>query len=317
MKLNDLDKTLTEAPLGGPAGFGARAKAKLQKNIPFAKQKRRQGSVKDRVFKKAKQIKDDLMAWKAEAFASGKGIKQPLNMKQFLDWMTKSTEYGEAVVIAAKEIHPNLFQDKQTKPESKPKPEPEKYSDEELAKIKAKYKSDAVKAGAETEKNIEDEGKRDLTASKEDDKEPKVDTSASIYEARLKALLEDENEPKVDTSLASSADGTISNDPLNDNQVDTLIVRAIEKHAQLVSGAPVPGKKEAEAKEKPKSRSEKRAEKHVAGSQTSAVQTDESDTFTIDNGYKRPLEVILKKVYSGDEFDKNDKKDAQRIYKSI
>lgn len=301
MKLTDINENLDEA-IGGPAGFAKRAKAKIQKRMPFAKQKRRQGAVKDRVFKKAKQIKDDLMAWKAEAFASGKGVKQPLTMKQFLDWMAKSTKYSEAVIIVAKEIHPNLFQGKKTKPKSKPAPE--KYSDQELAKIKAKYKSSAEKAGAETEKNIEDEGKRDLTASKEDNKKSKIDTSASIYEARLRALLE--NEDQVDTSLASSADGEISNDPLNDNQIDTLIVRAIEKQAQIASGSNIPGKKE-----EPKSQ----AEKYTASPEQSSEQNSES--FSINSEYKKSLGSILRKVYSGGELDNNDKKAAQQIYKSI
>ena len=86
MKFSDINENLTEGPLSGPAGFKQRAKAKLQKNMPFAKQKRRRGEIKDAAFKKAKMIKDELMAWKAEAFASGNAEKEPLTMAQCIRW---------------------------------------------------------------------------------------------------------------------------------------------------------------------------------------------------------------------------------------
>lgn len=323
MKLADINENLVEK-VGGPAGFAARAKAKLQKQTPFAKQKRRQAAAKDVLFKQAKEIKDDLMAWKAEAFAGGKGAKQELTMDQFLEWMGKKG-YGEVAMAAAKEVHPNLFKGKEAEPKKqdvkadgeqdvKADGEPKVKADGEQSEeeIRAAY----AKRGEELE--AEREARGDTTEDAGEEKEPKVDTSASIYEARLRALLEADDE-SVDMSLASSADGKVSDDPLNDNQIDTLIVRALEKKAQLKGGADVPTEKEPTRKEKraaAKAEKPKEKEKDQAAISEPPSEAD-SDTFAIRNTWKGPLDSMLQKIVKGGEFDNKDKKYASRISKEL
>lgn len=232
MKFTDINENLTEGPFSGPAGFGKRAKAKLQKNMPFAKGQQRRGKKKDEMFAKAKEIKDELMDWKAEAFASGNGEKEPLSMQQFLDWAkSHNPKLGQAIEAVARsdKDYADFFAqavDKKGEQSStasdekvKPRAEPEKYSDEEKAAIKQKYADDAEAEAKEL--GSEDDDANESVEEDSDDAEPKVDMSASIYESRLRAFLNEDEDVGVNKAKT-----------LADNQIDTLIVKGLEKQKQ-------------------------------------------------------------------------------------
>lgn len=255
MKITDLNENLSEGPISGPAGFAQRAKAKLQKHVtPFMKQQQKRGKLKDELFKKAKDIKNELKAYMEQTG------KSKIGMKEFLDWMENNSDSHAGTLAAAKEIHTNLFPkdskadiqnqvstdgvnysvelDKTGAPKKeKPKPEGMSPEDEKAArdKIAADAEAEAKESGSE------DDEPQDLKASKGDNEKPKVDTSASIYEARLRAILE----AKTDQSLAASADGEISSDELEDNQIDTLIVKGLQKQRELEATGKVKPKQKA------------------------------------------------------------------------
>jgi len=344
MKFSDLNDNLNEGPISGPAGFAQRAKAKLQKHgTPFMKQQQKRGKAKDALFKKAKDIKNKLKVW------MDKIGKPEIGMKTFLDWMQQShPEEAEGVLAAAKEIHTNLFPkapekekqdiqkqvptdginystevDQKGAPVKKKKAERSPEEEEQIKKAYGPGGTVAKGAEAEAKKLSSEDDTQDLKASKGDDEKPKVDTSASIYESRFRTMLEAE----TDQSLAASADGEISNDPLKDDQIDTLIVKGLQKQKELAgTGAskvaakqtepaageeptePAAGKKEpAAGKEKPAAGKAKTTSSGDSGPELGSVP--------IPKIWARNAKEIFKKVQAGEELNNKDIKNATELLK--
>jgi len=238
MKFTDLDN-LNEGPISGPAGFAKRAKAKLQKNIPFARQQQRRGAQKDELFKLAKEIKDNFKQWVDTKTGSSNINNAGITMPEFLEWMQSETDYGGAAEKFArgdkdyKEYFSQEIDDegKQTSTASDPKVQTRTNNDEEQpGKVQTDDEKEQIKkaygpggtvardAEAEAEElGSEEDDKQDIKASKGEDEKPKVDTSASIYESRFRAIL---NEDAEDVGIDSAK-------TLIDNQIDTLIVGAL------------------------------------------------------------------------------------------
>ena len=322
MKFDDLNNNLNEGPFTGPAGFTKRAKAKLQKNIPFARQQQRRGAAKDKIYAKAKEIKDDLKSFMA------KTGEEEIGMKDFLDWVQTNHE-GEydGILAAAKKIHSNLFpkdskadQENQgagDEPKQQQKAKDPNVSDEEIAQAHAKIAADAE---AEAEELGAEDERQDLKASKGDDEEPPKDTSASIYESRFAAILA-EAEAEVDQSLAASADGQISNDKLEDNQIDTLIVRGIQAQRKLagtgktkqIAAEP---EQQAAPKEEPKAKQEPEAKaqpKAQAAAAAPDVEEPSSGGIALDKSDAKNAKLILTKAAKGEELSDKEKKVAGKV----
>ena len=337
MKFDDLNDNLNEAPISGPSGFAQRAKAKLQKQAPFMRTTQKKGAAKDALFKKAKDIKNELKVWMGEIG------KQEIGMKTFLDWMNKKhPDNAEGVLAAAKEIHTNLFPkapekekqdiqkqvptdditystqvDQKGAPVKKKKAERSPEEEEQIKKAYGPGGTVAKGAEAEAKELSSEDDTQDLKASKGDDKEPKVDTSASIYETRFQAILEAE----TDQSLAASADGEISNDPLKDDQIDTLIVKGLQKQKELAgTGASKVAAKqkttEPESEVEQPAVADKKAEKAApkAGKEKAAAGP-ELGSVTVPKAYAKANKTILTKVQAGEEPDNKDKKAASELLK--
>ena len=325
MKFTDLNDNLNEGPISGPAGFAKRAKAKLQKNVPFARQQQAQGKAKDKLFKQAKEIKDELKVWMGEIG------KKEIGMKTFLDWVNNRfpSQY-DGILTAAKDIHTNLFPkdskadiqnqvstdgvnysvelDKTGAPKKEVKPE--QYSDEEKAAIKKKYADDAE---AEAKELGSEDEKQDVKASKGEDEKPKVDTSASIYESRFRAILEAD----TDQSLAASADGKISDDPLKDDQIDTLIVKGLQKQQELAGTGKSKTKPEgdsdwetAQAEEKPEAgaTSAKAAKSEKPAKAPSSGKLSDQDFSNLADKVQEVLRGGVRKIIQKANIDEGEKK---------
>jgi len=326
MKLSDISQKLTEKP----GGFGGIVKSKLQQQIPFAKKKQRAGKAKEALYKHARQIKKELQAWKAEAFATTNGEDTQLTMNQFLGWAKKrQPKYSNGIESYARgdKAYAEHFaqaidkEGKQSSTASDPKvkvrsndagqtdtvdPSQEQedmISPEEMTGEKQKRKlTPDEQAGLDTiNRNAEEEAaeyeKQDLKASKGEDKEPKVDTSASIYEARLRALLEDDEDkrdPDIDVGVNAAK-------TLTDNQVDTLITMGIQKQKELDSGDDDISSDE--PSQAPNNNSEEPAQSSASGDFLGEYQGE--------------LESVLTKIVKGVDLDKRDQRNASNMLKSL
>lgn len=286
MKMSDISQKLTERP----GGFGGAIKAKLQSQIPFARKQQRKGKAKTALYKQARAIKKELQNWKAEAFAATSGEDTELTMNQFLGWVkNRQPKYAQGIETIARgdKDYADFFSqriDKKGKqsstasdPKVKVQPSDGEQSKEE---IKAVYK----KKGEELEAKRKAQG-GELVDEDEGSDDTKADTSASIYEARLRAILE--------------ADvGVNRTKTLKDNQVDTLITLGIQKQKELDSGDDDIAAAGPEAQA-------------PAGKPTATASDDFLDE------YQDELVSVLTKVKNGDELDKRDKSNAGKMLYSL
>lgn len=321
MKFSDINENLTEAP----GGFADRVKAKLQKKVAPGKERRKRGAAKEKLYAKAQEIKAELKQWHDNKTGSP---KLALTMSEFLGWMQDNyPQFGNTAEKFARgdKAYADFFsqevddEGKQTSTASDPKVKtrdtdeippgkvsnspPEKISDKEKQAGYDKINKDAEDEAAEFEK-------QDLKASKGEDKEPKVDTSASIYEARLQAMLsEDEEDVGVNPSKV-----------LADDQIDTIIVGGIrgflsapgkEKQAALGQATQEPKAKDEISKTADKisnAKSDDSEDEYTASSRGSDSVVDE---------YADELEDILRSVYKGEDISDNQKKYAKIIYDEL
>jgi len=316
MKFSDINENLTEAP----GGFADRAKAKLQKKIAPGKERRKRGAMKEKLFAKAKEIKNELKQWHDDKTGTP---KLAITMQEFLSWMQDNyPQFGDTAEKFARgdkayaEFFAQAVDDegnqtstasddkvKVNDPDSIPPGKvsnspPEKISDKEKQAGYDKINKDAEDEAAEFDK-------QDLKASKGEDKEPKVDTSASIYEARLQAMLS-EDEEDVGVNRAKT---------LADDQIDTIIVGGIRGFLSA------PGKEKqaalGQATQEPKAKDEigKTADK------ISKASRDDSEDYSASSRgegsvldeYADELEDILTAVANGKDISNNQKGYARAI----
>jgi len=349
MKLNDLNTNLNEGPISGPAGFAARAKAKLQKHSTSIGGQDKIGAAKDAVFKQAQDIKK---SFKVHLGSTG---KKQVGMKTFLNWINQNfPDQSQGVLAAAKEIHTNLtFPDPKAPeaPEAPAQAAPaqaapaqaapapaEKVSPEDAAAGQAKIDADAEEEGRRLnpdDTGIEGDGtKQDVKASKGDDEKPKVDTSASIYESRFQIILEAETATSTDQSMPSTADGEISDEPLTDNQIDTLILKGIQKQKELEGTGKATPKQQAtkpeQAAAEPEAKAaepeakaaepEAQAGKKAAAASAAAPNVEQPAAgggISIDKSDAKKLKALLTKAHAGSDFDDKDRKVAAAVIKYL
>lgn len=301
MKMSDINQKLTEQP----GGFGGIIKSKIQSQLPFARKQQRAGKAKTALYTKARAIKKELQNWKAEAFAATNGEDTSLTMNQFLGWVkNRQPKYAQGIETIARsdKDYTDFFSQKidkkgkQSSTASDPKVKvrdtdeipPGKVSNSPPEKISDKDKQAGYdKIAKDAEKEAAEFDKQDLKASKGEDKEPKADTSASIYEERLRALLEDD----VGVNRAKT---------LTDNQIDTLITLGIQKQKELNSGGDDISAGEPEAT--------------VSTDKPTAATTADNDFLS---EYRDELENVLTKVVNGEDLDKRDQRNARDMLNSI
>ena len=326
MQLKDIHQELTERP----GGFGGIMKQKLKRQLsPFARGTQRKAKGAEALLKTARVVKSALQDWMNKAFRSSGGEKAPLTMEQFLLWVKKAQpKYSEGIIAYARgnSDYAEYFRKEPggmggAQQTSKPEPDQEKTGKHEVPgdgdnlelEKDPKEPTDKQKEDNETrkvykkmgddleaeEKEKEKSGKQDIKASKGNDKEPKVDTSASIYEARLRALLEADEEVDADKDEDVS---TKEPKHLEDNQIDTLITMGIEKQIELNGGQSIVDE---------------------PGEVMSGGSSDESDfsgggaSDDFLSEYQNELETVLTKVVKGDELDKRDQRNARAMLNSI
>jgi len=308
MKLSDINQKLTERP--GNTGFGSIMKQKVKRQLsPFQKGKQQATVEKEKLIKVASKVKQDFQAWKATAFRSSGGKKTPITMNQFLGWVKKShPKYAEGIETYArgdKDYAEHFSQaiDKKGKQSSTATDDKVKVRDADPDETgdkstKVAAPSDEGNLELEQELELEKDDKQDITASKGDDDEPKVDTSASIYEARLRAILEADEEVSADAGSDEDI-GTNRAITLKDNQIDTLITMGIEKQIELGGGESIvdePGEMTAKS---------------------SSISSDEGGGDGFLEQYSDELETVLTKVVKGVELDKRDQSNARDMLNSI
>jgi len=308
MKLSDISQTLTEKP----GGFGGIMKAKAQQQIPFAKKQQRAGKAKEALYKHARQIKKELQAWKAEIFATTNGEDTPLTMNQFLGWVNKrQPKYSKGIEAYARgdRAYAEHFaqaidnKGKQSSTATDPKVKRRSPDDEGEAKVKGEQSKDEIQA-AYKKQGDELEAKRiaqggELVDEDEENEEKESPTSASIYEARLHALLEaNEDEPDPDVDIGVNAAKT-----LTDNQIDTLITMGIQKQKELNSG------------DDDIASDEEISVSSSSGSSEKSGGSSVSDSFLEE--YSAELESVLTKVIKGAKFDKRDQQSANNMLNSL
>jgi len=212
MKMSEINETLVEAPeaYNAKQGFGKRLKTKLKKHTPFNAKARAQATKKDQIFKQAKKMKTQFAEYMAnEPEGTEPSIK---DLQQFF----ADTEFASYLMPVATKL-------KLVKPESVQTDIP-KDKNSANAEETPKATSPAAADDADTlEKELEDPNTGDLPEEAGEDKEPKVDTSASIYEARLYNMLTE----------------------LKDNEIDTLFVRMLQAQGKD-KGGPVSSDSESE-----------------------------------------------------------------------
>lgn len=321
MKFSDINENLTEAP----GGFADRAKAKLQKKIAPGKERRKRGAAKEKLFAKAQEIKAELKQWHDNKTGSPKLV---ITMQEFLSWMQDNyPQFADTAEKFARDdkAYADFFaqevddEGNQTSTASDPKVKmrdpdeippgkvsnspPEKISDKEKKAGYDKINKDAEDEAAEFEK-------QDLKASKGEDEEPKVDTSASIYEARLQAMLS-EDEEDVGVNRAKT---------LADNQIDTIIVGGIRGFLSSPS-------KDKQAKgygrqqQEPEPESKDNDEISKTADKISNVKSDDSYEYeasgrgnsSVLDEYADELEDILTTVANGKDISDNQKGYARAI----
>jgi len=301
MKFSDINENLTEGPLSGPAGFGARAKAKLQKQIPFAKEQQRRGAVKDAEHDQARTIKNDFKAWKAKAFPNGE--KEPLQMGQFIEWSKKyNGKLGAAIEQTATTDKDYAAFAGKTDPKVNVRdtgedPDATGENPDATGDRSKKVNAPDDDGGLELEQELElaDESVEEDA----NDAEPKVDMSASIYESRLRAFLNEDQEGKI----------IWNSKILHDNQIDTLIVKGLQRLAQGGASA------DSSAKKEPSDEISQTADK------ISNAKSDDSDEYTaagrgdssVLDEYADELESILTAVANGKEISNNQQGYARAI----
>ncbi len=304
MKLSDINQKLTEQP----GGFGGIVKAKAKKHMPFAKGTRRRGKAEEALLKGARKIKDALNDWKNKAFRSTGGEKAPLTMNQFLGWVRKSQpKYAKGIEAFARgsKAYAAYFSQavdkkgKQSSTASDPKVKRRggegEQSEEE---IRAAYK----KQGEELETKRKAQG-GELVDEDEGDDEKDAPVSASIYEARLRAILEAEGDPDPDVDVAVSATKT-----LKDDQIDTLITMGIEKQIELDGGESIVDEpSEITSKSSSKGAPDDSEDSDLGGGASSDFLSE----------YQDELETVLTKVKNGAELDKRDRSNANNMLRSL
>ena len=238
--MSDINQKLTERP----GGFGGIMKAKAKKQLsPFMKGKQQGADDEVRLIKVAREIKKDLKAWMTKAFRSSGGAKAPLTMNQFLGWVKKAQpKYAKGIETYARgdssyADHFTQNIDKDGKQTSTGKDDKVKRRpDDGKANTVDDEKVDTVDDSQDQEDLLSPEDmtggdQGDLFDEKGEEKKPESNTSASIYEARLRAILEAEGDPDTDVDV-----GVDAAQPLKDNQIDTLITMGIEKQIELDGG---------------------------------------------------------------------------------
>jgi len=202
MKMSEINETLVEAPeaYNAKQGIGKRLKTKLKKHTPFNKSARDQATQKDAIFKQAKELKTQFMTYMAN---EPEGTEP--SIKDLQDFF-KGTEHEAFLMPVATKL-------KLTKPETTQVDEPKgtEAGTEETPKATSPGAADETDP---LEKELEDPNTGDLPEEAGEDKEPKIDTSASIYEARLHNMLTE----------------------LKDNQLDTLFVRMLQAYGKAKGG---------------------------------------------------------------------------------
>ena len=186
-------------------------------------------------------------------------------------------------------------------------------SDQSEDEVKAAYK----KQGDELESKRKAQGGELVDEDSDDDSEPKVDMSASIYEARLREFLKEDEEDDVGINPSKT---------LADNQIDTLLVKGLEKMKQGSSplatdtqakaakaGIELDDDGNAIARQQPKGEIEKTADKiSNAKSDDEYSASGRGDSSVLDE-YADELEDILTTVANGKDISSNQKGYAQAI----
>ncbi len=258
MKQPNINQNLTEA---APGDIRSRSQAKIQRYLSPGKEGRARGKAKLAIFQLAKKIKNDFLTWKAGSF--DKGEKESIDMEQFLEYMNTSTKLGKFAVAAAKENYSRKF-----------------------ASVSAGT------ADSKTEVKPELESEQDLKASKGDNKNSKIDTSASIYEARLQIFLERHDQAR-----------------LEDDEIDTIIVGAIRKF--IKAGGKLPSVKSADKNSTSQEKVSSKDEQMAQRSQNNDYE--DIDSFGLDNEEKYQLEDILNKIINKKELSSTNMRQAKNI----
>lgn len=329
MKLSDINQELTEAAeeFGAKQGLGKRLGAKIRKKVDPRKDKRRAASAEDNLRTQAKNIKTRFAEYMA---TEPKGTEPTIDhIEEFLS----DTEYAEyvspiAIKLKMKKSVEEPSQDQgeptaddsvdQTADEVGSKEHEDLISPEEMTdgeKPKRELTPDEQAGFDKINKDAEDEAaefeKQDVKASKGDDKEPKIDTSASIYEARLRNMLTE----------------------LKDNEIDTLLYRIVQ--AQAKKAGPPKQAPAASTKTEPKAKPEadsdkksiwksdlgdlargKRTEKGQDIAEPSGGGSGEATDAFLDE-YRDELEAVLTKVKAGTDLDKRDQRNASNMLRSL
>jgi len=310
MKFSDINENLTEAP----EGMLARAATAVKKKVGPTKKIRQRAAGRQSIQKQALGIKDQFHTWAGE---NSKGS----SVEDFKAFASENYPKLAAVIdnVAAE------LKFAKSKPESEPKPKSDDSADQQANAVDPEQEQEDMispeemtgekgKPGEQSEEEIraaygkkgdELEAKRKAQGGEladesveedADDAEPKVDMSASIYEARLNRILMLERD-------------------LKDNQLDTLIFRSIQA-AGANKRPDHPDSPKAKAAAKAKSSEDEISQ--TADKISNASSDDEytasvrGDSSVLDE-YADELEDILRAVANGKDISSNQKGYAQAI----
>lgn len=293
MKMSDINENLSEAPedlkpnlKGRPNTLAQRLKQKVKKHTPFSAKKRGEAEYKDKIFQLAKSLKNKF-AQHMQDYPDGT-VPTVAHMEEFF----KDSEY-EAYVNQVS-IDLKFREEQKSEPEApkdggdvkgdQPELEKEKPTEPSEKEVRAVYKKQGEELEAE---RIAKGGELGEEVDEEDEGKPS-NTSASIYESRLRSMLFE----------------------LRDNEIDTLIVRIIQAQ-QRSKGGPAKPSPEPEAKQKGKDRVARVA------SDVPDEDEDTSDDAIVPSAWKKELFELLKKISKGGKLDKNDAKLAAKLYDNI
>ena len=224
--MSDINETLREAPQvdlpgnvkGRPNSLGQRLKQKVKKHTPFSKKKRDEAEYKDKIFKTAKELKNQF-AQHMQNYPDGT-TPTVAHLEEFF----KDSEYEQYVAQVAKDLGfrgkpaakgkgeptDTSKEDPKTDPAASTVPKNAKDDSNDTAKV------DAVDPTQDQEDMVSPE---ELQDKKEESKDESVDMSASIYESRLRKMLFE----------------------LKDNEIDTILVRVIQAQNRAKGGPATPG----------------------------------------------------------------------------
>jgi len=315
MKMSEINETLVEAPeaYNAKQTRGKAIKNKFKKHTPFNKAARDKATIEDETRKEAKGIKQEFKKWMASTNSAMTG-------EEFINFITQKhsdlAPFATDVAVNLKMYQPPA------KPAADPAADPAAAAapapSGDIAGTEETPKATSPATADETdplEKELEDPNTGDLPEEAGEDKEPKIDTSASIYESRFRRIQLLERD-------------------LKDNDIDTLIVRLIQagrKGGVSVGQSPTQSpsnagsEQEASAKKKSIWKSNigdlakgKRTDDDGSEQGQSSGNSSENDgMLKIDPNYKKPLKQILSTVKTSKEFDNNAKRAADKILRSL